>query len=51
MSTLFLAIFLIAFGFNLLVGIALPPWVLGILALIAGLLLIGERFGVGVKKP
>jgi hypothetical protein len=50
MAHIFLAIFLIVFGINILLGIALPGWVLGILALIAGLLLLGERMGVVFKK-
>jgi hypothetical protein len=50
MAQLFLAIFLIIFGLNILLGIALPGWVIGVLALIAGLLLLGERLGLTVKK-
>lgn len=50
MAPLFLAIFLIVFGLNVLLGIALPGWVIGVLALIAGLLLLGERLGFTVKK-
>lgn len=50
MAHIFLAIFLVVFGINILLGIALPGWVIGILALIAGLLLLGERLGLTVKK-
>jgi hypothetical protein len=50
MSRLFLALFLLVFGLNILLGIALPGWVLGILALIAGVLILIERYGSGVKK-
>lgn len=46
MAHLFVAIFLIVFGFNLLIGVALPGWLIGVLALIAGILLLAERFGV-----
>lgn len=47
MGFLFLAVFLIVFGLNILVGLGLPGWVLGLLALIAGVLLLAERFRGG----
>ena len=50
MAHVFLAIFLIVFGLNLLLGLALPGWVLAVLALIAGVLLIAERFRLRVDK-
>ncbi len=50
MAHIFLAIFLVVFGLNILLGIAMPPWVLGVLALIAGILLLAERFGFGPRK-
>lgn len=50
MGHVFLAIFLIVFGLNLVIGIALPPWISGLLALIAGVLLLVERFGVRVTR-
>ena len=50
MAHVFLAIFLIVFGLNLLLGLALPGWVLAVLALVAGVLLIAERFRVRVDK-
>lgn len=46
MAHIFLAIFLLVFGLNLLIGVAIPPWVIGILALIAGGLLLAERFDI-----
>lgn len=50
MALIFLAIFLLVFGLNVLLGLALPPWVLAVLALIAGILLLLERFGLVVKR-
>lgn len=50
MAQLFLALFLIIFGLNLLFGLAIPVWVTGLLALIAGVMLVMERFGVRVDK-
>lgn len=50
MAQLFLALFLIIFGLNLLFGLSLPIWVTGLLALIAGVMLVMERFGVDVKR-
>ena len=48
MAHIFLAIFLIVFGLNMLLGLSLPIWILGILALIAGILLLLEHFRVRV---
>lgn len=50
MGHLFLAIFLLVFGLNLLLGLTIPPWVTGVLALIAGILLLLERFNVRVDR-
>lgn len=50
MAQIFLALFLIVFGLNLLFGLAIPLWVTGPLALIAGVMLALERFGVNVKR-
>ena len=50
MALLFLAIFLIVFGLNIIVGLSIPRWVIGILALVAGLLLIMGHFRVRVGK-
>ena len=44
MAKIFLSLFLIIFGLNI------PIWVTGILALIAGALLLMERFSVRVDK-
>lgn len=50
MAQIFLALFLIVFGLNLLFGLSMPYWVTGILALVAGVLLAMERFGLNVKR-
>ena len=50
MAHIVLAIFLIVFGVNIVAGLNLPIWILGVLALIAGVLLLAERFGFGPKK-
>jgi uncharacterized membrane protein HdeD (DUF308 family) len=50
MAQLFLAIFLLVFGLNLLIGLSIPIWVTGLLALIAGVLLAMERFRVRVDR-
>ena len=50
MAHLFLALFLLVFGLNLLFGLSLPIWVTGLLALIAGVLLVMERFGIRVDR-
>jgi hypothetical protein len=50
MAHLILAIFLIVFGLNIVVGLTIPTWILGALALAAGILLITERFGFGRTK-
>jgi uncharacterized membrane protein HdeD (DUF308 family) len=46
MAHLFLAIFLLVFGLNILTGLSIPTWVTGVLAIVAGALLIMERFRV-----
>src|ERR1039457_3215013 len=46
MAHLFLALFLIVFGLNLLFGLSIPIWVTGLLALIAGILLVMDHFRV-----
>lgn len=43
MGILVLAVFLIVYSLTTLFTIAIPLWVLGILALIAGILLLVER--------
>ena len=50
MSRLFLALFLIVFGLNLLIGLSLPIWITGLLALIAGVMLVMEHFRVRLEK-
>lgn len=50
MAHLFLAFFLIIFGLNLLFGLSIPIWITGLLALIAGVMLLMERFNVRVGK-
>lgn len=47
---LFLAIFLVVFGLNILFGLALPMWISGLLAVIAGVLLLLERFTVRIDR-
>jgi hypothetical protein len=48
MAHLFLALVLIIFGLNVLFGLSIPMWVTGLLALIAGVLLLMERFGLRI---
>jgi uncharacterized membrane protein HdeD (DUF308 family) len=50
MAHLFLAIFLIIFGLNILIGLSIPMWVIGTLAVIAGVLLVLEHFRVRVDR-
>jgi hypothetical protein len=44
MAHLFLALFLLIFGLNLVTDLSFPNWVPGVLALAAGVLLLMERF-------
>jgi hypothetical protein len=50
MSKIFLALFLVVFGLNLLFGLPVPIWVTGILALVAGVMVLMEHFRLGVEK-
>lgn len=50
MAHLFLALFLLVFGLNLLVGLSIPTWITGLLAVVAGVLLGLERFRVRVDR-
>ena len=50
MARLFLALFLLVFGLNLLFGLSIPIWVTGLLALIAGVLLVLEHVRVRVDR-
>ena len=47
MANILLAAYLILVGLNILFGLDIPAQVLGILALIAGVLMLLERFGFG----
>jgi uncharacterized membrane protein HdeD (DUF308 family) len=50
MAHLILALFLIIFGLNLLIGLSIPMWVIGLLALAAGVMLAMEHFRVRVDR-
>jgi uncharacterized membrane protein HdeD (DUF308 family) len=50
MAKIFLSLFLIVFGLNLLFGLSIPIWVTGVLALVAGVMLLMEYFSVRVDK-
>ena len=50
MSKILLSLFLIVFGLNLLFGLSIPIWVTGLLALVAGVMLVMEYFCVRVER-
>lgn len=50
MANLALAIFLLVFGLNAVLGLSLPVWVLGALALVAGALLLADRLRTGADR-
>lgn len=50
MAQIFLALYLIVVGLTILFGLNLPAWIAGILALIAGVLMLVSRFGVRIDK-
>jgi uncharacterized membrane protein HdeD (DUF308 family) len=50
MAHLFLGIFLLVFGLNILTGLSIPSWVTGVLAIVAGALLVMEHFRVRVNR-
>lgn len=52
MANTFVGIFLLLFGLNLVFGLSIPSWATGLLAIIAGALLLMERFSIrlGRKK-
>jgi hypothetical protein len=50
MAQLVLAIFLLVFGFNMLLGLGLPGWLLGLLAVAAGVLLLIERLNLRGRR-
>jgi hypothetical protein len=47
MANIVLAVYLLLVGLNILFGLDIPAKVLGILALVAGALMLLERFGLG----
>ncbi len=50
MAHIALALYLVLVGLNILIDIDLPSWVFGTLALVAGGLMLAERFGFGGGK-
>jgi len=50
MAKIFLALFLLVFGLNLLFGLSIPIWVSGLLAVVAGVMLALEQFRVRVDR-
>jgi hypothetical protein len=50
MAHLFLALFLLVFGLNLLFGLSIPIWITGLLALVAGILLVMEHFRIRLDR-
>jgi hypothetical protein len=50
MAQIILALFLVVFGLNLLFGLSFPPWITGLLALFAGVLIAMSHFGVRVDR-
>lgn len=50
MALLFTAVFLIVFGLNILIGLSIPLWIIGTLAVIAGVLLLLSHFNLRVEK-
>ena len=50
MAQILIALFLIVFGLNILFGLSIPLWVTGLLALLAGVLMLMERFGICVTR-
>jgi Flp pilus assembly protein protease CpaA len=50
MAHIFVALFLIVFGLNLLTGLSIPNWVVGVLALVAGVLLVMEHFRIRLDR-
>jgi len=50
MAHLFVALFLIVFGLNILIGLSLPMWLVGLLAVIAGVMLVMEHFRVRIDR-
>ena len=50
MAQIALALFLVVFGLNLLFGFSIPIWVTGVLALVAGILIVMNHFSVRVDR-
>ena len=50
MAQIALALFLVVFGLNLLFGLSIPIWVTGVLALVAGILIVMNHFSVRVDR-
>jgi putative exporter of polyketide antibiotics len=50
MAQLFVALFLLVFGLNLAVGLAIPNVITGVLALIAGVMLLVERYRIHIDR-
>lgn len=50
MANIALAIYLFLVGINILFDADVPSWALGVTALLAGALMLLERFGFGVRK-
>lgn len=50
MANIILALFLIVFGLNMLFGLGLPLWITGLLAILAGVFLLMERFNVRIDR-
>lgn len=50
MSQIFLALYLIVVGLTILFGLNLPAWIAGVLALVAGILILVSRFGLRIDK-
>lgn len=50
MAQLFLALFLLVFGLNLLFGLSIPIWITGVLALVAGVLLALDHFSIRIDR-
>lgn len=47
MANIALAAYLLLIGLNILFNLDVPSWILGTLALVAGALMLLERFGFG----
>lgn len=50
MGLLFVAIFLLVFGLNLVSSLTIPNWITGILALVAGVMLLVDRYRIRLDR-